>query len=93
MKTYPEIISSLRRSVKALGGVKLKLETLSWGAHANFIFSGPNGEEHRAGNVSPVWWTSEHVKKYENLAMICEDTRNELAAIGEKLPGLLKSRE
>lgn len=64
-----ETIKSLRKECKKLG-VKLKTETLSWGRHCTFIFTGPNGEEHKVGNIAPVWWTDEHVKTLQALDVI-----------------------
>ena len=89
MKTYPEILSTLRREVKAVGGVKLKMETFSWGAHASFLFTGPDGSQHDASNIAPTWWADEHVAKFAKVAALCATARAELKEIGVKLPGLL----
>lgn len=65
--TYSQFIANVRRESRLLG-VKLKMETFSWGPHCTWLVAGPAGTEpHRIGNVAPVWWTAEHVALLETL--------------------------
>lgn len=85
-----QAIRILRADLKKIGGVKLRMETLSWGRHANFIFEGPVGQTHRAGNVAPTWWTDAHIEKHHQVVEACKKAKAALDKADAKLPGLLR---